>query len=57
MPYAFITPDGKWHAPGRVGWFAISDESADDWNKYVEEWDAFLASDGNPYVSIVDCHI
>ena len=57
VPYAFITPDGAWHAPGRMGWFAISDESADDSDRYAEEWYAYLKSDINPYVSIVDCHI
>ena len=57
IPYAFITPDGVWHAPGRVGWFAISDESAEESNKYMKEWDAWIQSDANPYVSLVDCHI
>ena len=57
VPYAFITPDGVWHAPGRVGWFASSDETAEDWNAFVKEWDRFIRSDSNPYVSLVDCHI
>ena len=57
VPYAFITPDGEWHAPGRVGWFACSDDTAESYNRYVEEWDNFLRSKGNPYVSLVDCHI
>ena len=57
VPYAFITPDGVWHAPGRVGWFASSDETAEGHNKYIEEWDAWINSDANPYVSLVDCHI
>lgn len=57
VPYAFITPDGVWHAPGIVGWFAVSDDTVESWNKYVEEWDNWLASDSNPYVSLVDCHI
>lgn len=57
IPYAFITPDGVWHAPGRVWYFAMSDESADDSDRYAAEWDTWLESDANPYVSIVDCHI
>ena len=57
VPYAFITPDGVWHSPGRVGSFAISDETAEDWDRYVKEWDAWIASDEDPYVSLVDCHI
>ena len=57
IPYAFITPDGVWHAPGTVGWFGVSDETAEDADKYAEEWEAYIKSDGNPYVSIVDCHI
>lgn len=57
VPYAFITPDGKWHAPGRVGWFGMSDENAEDWNRYEKEWHAYLKTGDNPCVSIVDCHI
>ena len=57
VPYAFVTPDGVWHAPGRVGWFAVSTETADDMEAYYKEWDAWISSNANPYVSIVDCHI
>ena len=57
VPYAFITPDGKWHSPGMVGWFACSDETAEDMNAYYKEWDAWIASECNPYVNLVDCHI
>lgn len=57
VPFAFITPDGVWHAPGRMGWFACSDESAEDWIRYEKEWFDYIAVNDNPYVSIVDCHI
>lgn len=57
VPYAFVTPDGVWHAPGDVGYFGMSDENADGMNRYLEEWNRFLDSDSNPYVSLVDCHI
>ena len=57
VPYAFITPDGVWHAPGEVGPFATSSETAESFNKYVKEWEAWIASDENPYVNLVDCHI
>lgn len=57
LPWAFITPDGVWHAAGRVGWFATSDETAEDADRYAAEWDEWIASDANPYVSLVDCHI
>lgn len=57
IPYAFITPDGEWHSPGRVGYFGLSDETADKWNEYAREWDDWLASSANPFVNFVDCHI
>ena len=57
LPYAFITPDGVWHAPGRVGWFACSTETAEDADRYAAEWDVWIVSEANPYVSLVDCHI
>ena len=56
-PYAFITPDGEWHAPGRVGWFAMSDDTPESIAAYEAEWKAWIASPENPYVNFVDCHI
>lgn len=58
VPYAFVTPDGKWHAPGTMGWFACSDETAESYNEYFEKWKTFITdTSSNPYVSILDCHI
>lgn len=58
--YAVITPDGQWHAPGKMGWWAIStatleQERAWDLNYY----ERFIkpALENNWYLVIVDCHI
>ena len=56
-PYAFITPDGEWHSPGRVGWFGVSTENEESLEKYIKEWKKWIMLDDNPYVSFVDCHI
>jgi len=56
LPWAFITPDGVWHSAGRVGWFAMSNETVEDSERYAKEWDEWIQSDTNPYVSLVDCH-
>ncbi len=56
-PYAFITPDGVWHSPGTVGWFAFSDDSPESRQKYLQEWINWIQSSENPYVNFVDCHI
>lgn len=57
-PYCFITPDGKCHAPGFVGWFATDNSTSESMDKYIDEWLAYINSeDDDPYVSIVDCHI
>jgi len=56
-PYAFITPDGEWHAPGEVGWFGASSDTAESMMSYIKEWVAFIESDANPFVNFVDCHI
>ena len=56
-PYAFVTPDGVWHAPGRVGWFAMSDETAESQDTYWMEWCDFIRNAPDCYVTILDCHI
>ena len=57
-PWAFITPDGVWHAPGNVGWFAADDATRESLDDYVKEWFAYVSDKSkNPYVSFVDCHI
>lgn len=56
-PFAFISPDGVWHEPGTMGWFAVDNSKPEGVSKYLDEWDAFIASEANPYVSFVDCHI
>ena len=57
--YAVVTPDGIWHAPGDMGWFACSSETADEareWNKRF--YDAFIGSASpDTILNIVDCHI
>ena len=57
VPYAFITPDGVWHAPGRMGWFALSDETAETMDAYYQEWEEWINHGEDCYVSLVDCHI
>lgn len=57
--YAVVTPDGEWHAPGDMGWFGCSSESADeskDWYGHYKE--RFLdGADPDWILTIVDCHI
>ena len=57
--YAVVTPDGKWHGKGEMGWFACSSETADeakDWEEHYKE--RFIdTADPEWYLTIVDCHI
>ncbi|MBP3885787.1 MAG: hypothetical protein J6D54_12750 [Olsenella sp.] len=54
---ACITPDGKWHEVGEMGWFGMSSESGDerqDWDLAFSE--RFL-TDPDLTLFVVDCHI
>lgn len=57
--YAVITPDGKWHAKGKMGWFGFNDENAEEaakWDKSFKE--TFIDTAGEGWsITIVDCHI
>jgi len=57
--YAVVTPDGVWHGKGKMGWWAMSSETAEearDWEEHYRERfiDAF---DEDMILTIVDCHI
>lgn len=57
VPYAFITPEGEWVAPGDVLWFAASNETAESANEFWSKWQAFIKANPDCYVSFVDCHV
>lgn len=57
IPYAFLTQDGVWHAPGIVGWFGCSTETDEQFEEYKKEFEEYLKTEPIEYVSFVDCHI
>lgn len=57
VPYYFITPDGKLHSPGTIGWFATSTESFDSQKAHDEDWIETVKEYGDYYISICDAHI
>lgn len=58
--YAVVTPDGEWHAPGEMGWFACSTETPEeaiDWDEKYYERFIKPAIEKGWEIHIVDCHI
>lgn len=57
--YAVITPDGKWHAKGEMGWFGYSSETPDDAKEWRDNWQKRWIDEQDPelIMTIVDCHI
>jgi hypothetical protein len=56
--YAVITPDGKWHAPGDMGWFGMSSDSLDDAKEFQDNFHKnFIEKYPDKTITIIDCHI
>lgn len=58
--YAVITPDGKWLAQGKMGWWGLSSDTAEEGRAWQLGYhDRFIkpAIENNWYMVIVDCHI
>lgn len=57
--HAVVTPDGKWHEAGQMGWFGCSSESAEESTKWANDFYKNFLENRNPndWVTIVDCHI
>jgi hypothetical protein len=56
MPYALVTPDGKWHEKGVMGWFGMARNEAkqEDWEKEVMR---LLNENLECKLVGVDCHV
>lgn len=58
--FAVIAPDGKWHAPSNMGWWACTDGEPEDELKWdLEFYDRFIEPNLNSDLicTVVDCHI
>lgn len=59
--YAVVTPDGKWHEPGKIGWFAITDSTPQSEREYYDNYYTnFIEKyidDPDMAITIIDCHI
>lgn len=58
-PYAVLDQDGEWHAPGKMGWFGMSSESADEAQAFESSFYERFVKDAeeNTIVVVVDCHV
>jgi hypothetical protein len=56
--YALITVEGKWMAPGEMGWFGASTDREGDRIGYLEVANAYIESlADSAYLIAVDCHV
>lgn len=60
--FAILTPDGEWHARGKMGWWGVVFPNETETEEITQEkWDAYFAAilDKHPecYATLVDCHI
>lgn len=56
--YATVTLDGKWMAPGRMGWFGVSTDEQSERIGYWEVANAYIESvPDSAYLIALDCHI
>lgn len=56
--YALVTLDGRWMAPGKMGWFGMSSESDSDRIGYWETANAYIeALPDSAILVALDCHV
>lgn len=54
--FAVVTPDGKWHEKGKMGWWACVSDEKEGWAESY--FDTFIKNaDQELTITIVDCHI
>jgi len=54
IPFGIITPDGEWHQRAEMGWFAMTSNENNDWDKEARE---LLEKYKHCIAVVIDCHI
>jgi hypothetical protein len=58
ITFAMVTPDGKWHEKGKMGWWAVHDATEESTQKFADFWwETVLNLPPDARVTLVDCHI
>ena len=57
--YAVVTPNGIWHEPGKMGWFATSNATPAQEAEWEREFYKKFLENENPemVLTVVDCHV
>ncbi|GAA2783001.1 hypothetical protein [Saccharopolyspora taberi] len=56
--FATLTHDARWLAPGRMGWFGMSNDTDESQRAYLDEANDYLDGlDDEMWLVVVDCHI
>lgn len=57
--WAVVTPDGKWHEPGKMGWWGLSSETDEEAVAWEQGYFKTFLADADPDLTatILDCHI
>lgn len=56
VPFACVTPDGKWYEKGKMGWWAIVSNEAPE-GEWEAQYRSLIAQYPEHFGVIVDCHI
>lgn len=59
VPYAYLTADGEWRSPGRMGWFGCDDVAYAAFTEYIQGFREYLktAAEQGLTASVMDLHI
>lgn len=55
IPYAIVTPDGKWHQRGEMGWWGMDSNVNDNWDDEAAK--ILTEYKDKAYAIGLDCHI
>lgn len=57
VTYALLTDEGQWISKGNMGWFGMSDDSAESLDIFMQQFNKTLDAKPGHYLTIIDCHI